>query len=175
MACEVKNLQKGSQSQDDLENFLSMNVGVCISRRNVGPHLSKHQILRRNLLDPDSLMQTEPPSQLINGMIVDLMMFLKKENLPISHSRQILEFPGADVSPLSNKLLVLKLNKLMKHYQSLRKSINKTNGQQNMNLFLGASLEFGLGTASVKQTKSFTRSFPTPSDLRVASVERTSA
>ena len=119
-------------------------------------------------------MQIEPPSEIINGMTVDLMMFLKKENLRISHSRQILEFLGADVSSLSNNLLMLKWNKFMKH-QSLWKSINKTNGQQNMNLFLSASPDFSLGIASVRQTKSSICPFLSPSDIAAASAERTSA
>ena len=175
VVCEVKKLHEGSQSQDDLLKFLSVDVGVCISGRNVGPHLLKHHILRQNLLDSDSLVQIEPPPEITNGMVVDLLMFLTKEKLPISHSRQILKFLGADVSSLADKLLASKLNKLMKHYQSLRKSINKTNGQQNMNVFLSASPDFSLRIASVQQTKSSTCLFPTPSDIAAASAEQTAA
>ena len=51
--------------------FLSVNVGVCIAGRNVGPHLTKNQVFRHHLLNPDQLLKLTPPSELTHGKIID--------------------------------------------------------------------------------------------------------
>ena len=62
---------KNDGTDEDFDAFLSVNVGICISGRNVGPHLTKNQIFRHHLLNPDQLQKLTPPSELTHGRIID--------------------------------------------------------------------------------------------------------
>ena len=163
----------------DFDAFLSVNLGTGISARNVGPHLFKHRILRQHLINPDMLSELAPPSELNNGMIIDLMIFLTKEILPLSGSRQTLEFLGANVSSLTDKQLLLKLNKVMTTYKSLNKSIKRSDGQQKMDTFLESPPAFGIGLANVivptVEMCPVVSQFPTPVNIAVATAERKAA
>ena len=77
---------KNDGTDEDFDTFLSVNVGICIAGRNVGPHLTKNQIFRHHLLNPDQLQKSTPPSELTHGMIIDVMLFLKKEYATVQMS-----------------------------------------------------------------------------------------
>ena len=141
---------KNDGTDEDFDAFLSVNVGICISGRNVGPHLTKNQIFRHHLLNPDQLQKLTPPSELTHGMIIDVMLFLKKENLPLSRCRTILEFLGVTVKTLSDQQLTSKLNRMLTMYKSLSKSIHKQNGQTNMNCFLLGTPDFTMSASASK-------------------------
>ncbi|KAK7090865.1 hypothetical protein V1264_000881 [Littorina saxatilis] len=77
----------GNKTGLELEAFLDVDAGRCIMGRNVGVHLLKHRITRNHLLNPDLLEDLDRPSELVNGMVLDLISFHKKENLSLTSAR----------------------------------------------------------------------------------------
>ena len=133
---------KSDGTDEDFDAFLSINVGICIAGRNVRPHLTKNQISRHHLLNPNQLKLT-PPSY--HGTIIDVMLFLKKENLPLSRCQTTLGFLGASVKTVSDQQLTSKLNRMFTMY----KSIHRQNGQTNMS-FLSGSPDFTMSASAEK-------------------------
>ena len=89
--------------KDDLEEFLNVDLGLCIQGRNVGFHLLKLRITREHL-NPDQLDDLQPPPELVTGMVIDLVAFCNKaKDMASSKTRRVLHFLGADVSHLSDQ------------------------------------------------------------------------
>ncbi|KAK7103602.1 hypothetical protein V1264_018470 [Littorina saxatilis] len=138
----------GNKTGLELEAFLDVDAGRCIMGRNVGVHLLKHRITRNHLLNPDLLEDLDRPSELVNGMVLDLISFHKKENLSLTSCRQTLTFLGADVDALSDPQLNAKLNHTFTKCRSLGKSINRPGRQEKLNIFLSQPCDFSLLTLS---------------------------
>ena len=139
---------KNDGTDEDFDTFLSVNVGIGIAGRNVGPHLTKNQIFRHHLLNPDQLQKLTPPSY--HGTITDVMLFLKQENLPLSRCQTTFGFLGASVKTLSDQQPTSKLNRMLTMYKSLNKSIHQQNGQTNMNCFLLGTPDFTMSASASK-------------------------
>ena len=106
-----------------------------------------------------------------HGKITDIMLFLKKENLPLSRCRTTLGFLGASVKTLPDQQLTSKLNRMLTTYKSLNKSIHRQNGQTNVNCVLLGTPDFTMSASASKVPVTP----PTEKDRAVAHAKMTAA
>ena len=99
------------------------------------------------------------------------MLFLKKENLPLSRCPTTLGFLGASVKTLSDQQLTSKLNRMLTMYKSHNKSIHRQNGQTNVNCVLLGTPDFTVSASASKVPVTP----PTEKDRAVAHANMTAA
>ncbi|KAL8569266.1 hypothetical protein ACOMHN_029887 [Nucella lapillus] len=162
----------------DVDDFLSSDVEKNMLVRNIGPHLGKHSIYRPYLLNPETLKTLTPPSELCNGVIHDLVLFLRAECLTLSgqKSREILEFLGVAVVDLTDKQLLSKLNKIMDKHTQLNKNTHREKGKRDINIFLASSPDFTTKRKALVVPQGNTKpNFSTEVGVKLAAAEQKAA